>query len=237
MFFKKYTSKVVNLSIDDYEVEVSFKPIKNLYLRVSRRTGEIRVSAPHHTDNITLQRFVQSRSKWIDKHLANLLPQERELKYEKDELVSFLGSQLPLKIDYTNKNINAYSHNDYLLLRIKADYTIEQKEKVLDTLYRQKLKDIVKKLIRKWEPVMGVEVRDFGIRKMKTRWGTCNIRDQRIWLNLHLAKENPDVIEMVVVHEMVHLLERLHSKRFYNFMDQFLPDWKERSNELDGRVC
>lgn len=84
---------------------------------------------------------------------------------------------------------------------------------------------------------MGVEVSEFGIKKMKTRWGTCNIRDRRIWLNLHLAKEKPEVIEMVVVHEMVHLLERLHNKRFYDFMDQFLPNWKERSKELDGRVC
>lgn len=237
MFFRKSQPRIDHVKIEDYLIEITYKPIKNLYLRVSRRTGEIKVSVPHRTSLNTVKNFVRLRSKWIDKHLANPLPQVKELKYVEGENVLYFGSQIPLKIDYVNKNINAYLHNNVIMLQIKNDYDVEKREKVLEKLYRNELKLLVEDLIKKWEPIMEVEVNDFGIRKMKTRWGTCNIRDRRIWLNLHLAKEKPEVIEMVVVHEMVHLHERLHNKRFYNFMDQFLPDWKDRSRELDGRVC
>ena len=81
---------------------------------------------------------------------------------------------------------------------------------------------------------MNVVVSEFGVKKMKTRWGTCNIRDRRIWLNLELAKKDPKCLEFIVVHEMVHLLEKHHTKRFYQLMDKFLPDWREREKLLNG---
>ena len=84
---------------------------------------------------------------------------------------------------------------------------------------------------------MKVKVSEFGVKKMKTRWGTCNVRTHRIWLNLKLAEFDPKALEMVVVHEMVHLLERGHNKRFYGFMDRFMPEWKVASKLLDGMVC
>jgi predicted metal-dependent hydrolase len=237
MFFKKADQKIEHIKIDKYEVEVTFKSIKNLYLKVSRRSGEIRVSVPHRTPQKMVKKFVLSRSKWIDKHLAKPLPKEYRPKFQNGETVKYFGQNVPLKIDYVNKNINAYIHKNVIILQIRSEYDVEKREDVLNKLYRRELKILVDQLIKKWEPIMGVDVAEFGIKKMKTRWGTCNIRDKRIWLNLQLAKESIEVIEMVVVHEMVHLLERLHNKRFYSFMDEFLPDWKERSKELDGRVC
>jgi len=84
--------------------------------------------------------------------------------------------------------------------------------------------------------VMHVSVAEFGVKNMKTRWGTCNIRARRIWLSLELAKKTPELLEYVVVHEMVHLLERLHNQRFKNFMTEFLPNWKELQGQLNGRI-
>ncbi len=237
MFFRKRKHTKERITIEGFDIEVSYKPIKNLYLKVSRKTGEIRVSVPSTASLKVIRSFIKNKKTWIEKHLANQRPPEPTLKYEAGELHKYFGSEIPLKINYVNKNINAYLHNNAIVLKIKSGYSIEKREKVVDQFYRKELNQVVKKMIRKWEPIMGVEVKDYGIKKMKTRWGTCNIRDQRIWLNLHLAKEKPEVIEMVVVHEMVHLLERLHSKRFYQLMDKHLPDWKERSLELDGRVC
>lgn len=236
MFYRKKRSKTIVLQIEDFQVEVTFKAIKNLYLKVSRRTGVIRVSAPNSTAQKNIERFILSRKQWIIKHLSNPV-QSEQFKYEEGEMHRILGAQVPLNIDYVNKNTNAHYHNDAISLLVKPSYDAEKKEEVLDRLYRRMLKELVRVQIEKWEPVMGVKVNEFGIRKMKTRWGTCNIRDRRIWLNLHMAKERPEVIEMVVVHEMVHLLERLHNKRFYSFMDQFLPEWRQLSKELDGRVC
>lgn len=80
--------------------------------------------------------------------------------------------------------------------------------------------------IEKWQPLLGVEVAEWGIKKMKTRWGTCNAEARRVWLNLELAKKPPQCLEYLVVHEMVHLLERPHRERFCALMDQFLPSWR-----------
>jgi len=237
MLFRRRKPHIVHHQVDEYPVEVSFKPIRNMYLKVSRRTGEIRVSAPMDASLKVIRDFVLSRRNWIEKHLSKPIKSLPELTYKEGEVHRYFGLEVPLKLDYVNKNINAYLHNDAIVLRIKTDYDTEKRGMVLDHLYRKELKKMAGELIKKWEPVMRVKVDELRIRKMKTRWGTCNIRDRRIWLNLHLAMEKPEVIEMVVVHEMVHLLERLHNKRFYQFMDHFLPDWKERSKELDGRVC
>ncbi len=237
MFFKKPTPRTIHTQIAEFEVEVTFKPIKNIYLKVSRSTGKIRVSAPLKTPEKVVHDFVQSRSSWIRNHLSKKVEQRAKKQFLEGELHKFFGLEKPLKVDYVNKNIFAYLHNNDIMLRIKKNYDAEKREKVLDQLYRNELKKLVGKLIKKWEPIMGVKVREFGIKKMKTRWGTCNVHDHRIWINLHLAKEKPEVIELVVVHEMVHLLERLHSKRFFALMGKYLPNHRALEKELDGKVC
>jgi predicted metal-dependent hydrolase len=106
--------------------------------------------------------------------------------------------------------------------------------KVLDAWYRTELKRIIPPLIREWEPVMGVQVDSFQFKRMKTRWGTCNVIDRRIWFNVELAKKSYPCIEYIVVHEMCHLLERGHGPRFKACMDKFLPDWRNLRKELNG---
>jgi len=122
---------------------------------------------------------------------------------------------------------------------VRPESSVDKRESVLIEWYRAELKREIPKLIEKWQRIMKVDVREFGVKRMKTRWGTCNIRAKRIWLSLELAKKDPKCLEYVVVHEMVHLLERLHNKRFYRLMDQFLPDWRERDLLLKGekRTC
>ena len=237
MFFKKPTSRTIQTQMAGFQVEVTFKPIKNMYLKVSRSTGKIRVSAPLITTPKVVEQFVHSRAQWIKNQLSRKVKKEEKLKYEDGELQRVFGVKIPLKIDYVNKNIFAYLHNNSLVLKVKEDYTADNRAKVVDDFYRKELKKMVAELIQKWEPKMGVKVKEFGIKKMKTRWGTCNVNDHRVWINLHLAKEKPEVIELVVVHEMVHLLERLHNKRFYALMEKFLPNYKELEKELDGKVC
>jgi predicted metal-dependent hydrolase len=95
------------------------------------------------------------------------------------------------------------------------------------------MKSLVPDLITRWQPVIGVRVADWGIKKMKTRWGSCNVRDQRVWLNLELAKKPPHCLEYVLVHEMVHLLERHHNERFKALMDQFMPQWRLYRDKLN----
>lgn len=146
----------------------------------------------------------------------------------------FLGTSYLLNVVETTKKQHAEIRiSKYIDLYVRPDCSKEKREKVLSEWYRENLKSIIPEYIIKWEKVMGVKVNDFGIKLMKTRWGTCNVRDKRIWINLELAKKNPRCIEYVVVHEMVHLLERSHNDIFKGYMSKFLPNWKSIKDELN----
>lgn len=103
----------------------------------------------------------------------------------------------------------------------------ECRQRVLDRWYRELLRQQIAELLAKWEPRIGVQVRKWGIRKMRTRWGTCNRDAGRIWVNLELAKKPPSCLEFIVVHELIHLVERHHNDRFRELMDEALPAWKQ----------
>ncbi|MBL8259664.1 MAG: M48 family metallopeptidase, partial [Candidatus Competibacteraceae bacterium] len=107
------------------------------------------------------------------------------------------------------------------------------REAILAAWYREQLRQAVSPLIARWEPVMGVKVRQFSIRRMKTRWGSCTPKTGRIRINTELAKKPRDCLEYLIVHEMVHLLEPAHNARFKALMDQFLPNWPQRRELLN----
>jgi predicted metal-dependent hydrolase len=108
-----------------------------------------------------------------------------------------------------------------------------QRERVLIDWYRQRLKEEIAPQIAKWEAMIGVQVAEWGVRQMKTRWGTCNIEAQRIWFNLELIKKPVHCLEYIIVHEMVHLLERHHNERFITLMNRFMPLWQFYREELN----
>ncbi len=104
---------------------------------------------------------------------------------------------------------------------------------ILDEWYREHLKVVLPGFIAKWEKKMNVQVNEFGIKKMRTKWGTCNRDAKRIWLNLDLAKKPSECLEYIVVHEMVHLLERTHNDRFLSLITKFMPKWRFYKDELN----
>jgi predicted metal-dependent hydrolase len=116
---------------------------------------------------------------------------------------------------------------------VKAESDTDYRRRLLSGWYRQQLKEQIPGLITKWEGIMGVDVAEWGVRQMKTKWGTCNIKSRRIWLNLELAKKPPHALEYIVVHELNHLLEKGHNERFKSLMDQFLPHWRQYREELN----
>ncbi len=103
----------------------------------------------------------------------------------------------------------------------------------MQEFYRDYLKKEIPGYISVWEPIIGVNVKEWNVKRMKTKWGTCNPRAKRIWINLELAKKNPRCLEYIIVHEMVHLLERYHNDRFKAYMDRFLPDWRVLKEEIN----
>lgn len=237
MFGKKVERKF-KVEVSGIEVEVSQKRIKNLYLRVSKQSGKVRASVPLFITERGIREFILSRIDWIRKQQAKIksrIPRE-EVSYDEGAVHYFRGNKKKLKLEKSNGKERVELIEDRIIVKTKYLNDDQKKEKLITEWYRAFLKQEIPKMIDKWEPVMGVKVNEFGVRKMKTRWGTCNINKKRIWLNLELAKKSPGCLESVVVHEMVHLLERYHNKRFYGFMDQFYPSWREHEAELESII-
>jgi predicted metal-dependent hydrolase len=132
--------------------------------------------------------------------------------------LSLIGTQSGNKVILRDPSI--------LELHVRSPSDVDQRRRVLSEWYRRKLKERIPSLIAKWQPVIGVSVNDWGVKRMKTRWGSCNISAGRIWVSLELAKKPEPCLQYIIVHEMVHLLERRHGKRFKAFMDRFLPQWR-----------
>ncbi|MBD3617746.1 MAG: M48 family metallopeptidase [Gracilimonas sp.] len=235
---RKKTFSTSHLHISGLQVEVLRKNVKNLNLRVYPAEQQIRISVPRRIPEKKVIQFIHHKLPWIKKHLSNYQNKtaREPLRYISGEKHLFRGKEYSLKVIERNKPPNVSVIDDeVLILQVRPGSTASKKASVLNEWYRTALKTEIPELIEKWETPMGVSVKEFGVKLMKTRWGTCNIRAQRIWLNLELAKKRPELLEYVVIHEMVHLLERLHNKRFYYFMSRFLPNWKELKDELNGK--
>ena len=104
---------------------------------------------------------------------------------------------------------------------------------VMHNWYRAHLHQVVPSIIQKWEPRLGVQVAGYHLQRMKTKWGSCNPRAGTIRLNTELAKKPKDLVEYVIVHEMIHLLEPTHSQRFAELLDRHYPGWREARAELN----
>ncbi len=227
------------LTIEDIDIQVTRKKIKNINLSVRGPEGEVRVSAPLKTTDKAIKAFAQSKYPWIKKHQERFRKQEIAPinAYIKGESHYFFGESLKLDIIPIDKGPARVElrEPDWMALYIKEEATKEQRAKVIKEWRRQALKVRIPPLIEKWEKIMGVKVEEFGVKQMKTRWGTCNIAARRIWINLELAKKSSVFLEYIVVHEMVHLLERNHNDKFKAYMDQFLPNWRTIKAELNNR--
>lgn len=220
-----------NLSVD-----VVRKDIKNMHLAVYPPTGRVRIAAPLRIDDEAVRLFAISKMGWIRKHQRSFTEQERQSPREFKEREShyFNGRRYLLKVIESSKPATIVLRNKtYIEMYVKPDTSTEQRQTLMNEWYRKELKKIIPPIIEKWESQMGVTVSDWQVKQMKTKWGTCNIEASRIWLNLELAKKPIHCLEYIIVHEMIHLLERHHNDIFLAYMEKFLPNWKHIKDELN----
>lgn len=217
------------------EVEVVQKDIKNIHLSVYPPDGRVKIAAPERMDLETVRMFAISKLSWIKKTRDKMLSQDREAprEFTSRESHYYLGKRYLLEVEEKETKSSVRIKHNKLFMQIRPGSEPAQRREVLHEWYRAQLKKILPTMISKWEKKIGVEVGEFGVRRMKTKWGTCNSEAKRIWINLELAKKPIVCLEYIVVHEMVHLLERSHNQRFVAFMDEFLPHWRELKEELN----
>jgi len=224
------------IEIGGMSVDVVRKNIKNLHLAVYPPEGRVRVAAPLRLDDDAIRLAIISRLGWIRTQQRQFEAQERQSQREMitGESHYFQGKRYRLSIiQHDGPQRVSLPNNRTMELWVRPETTREQREAVLQRWYRQQLREQIPSLIAKWEPKVGVMVAAWGIKKMKTRWGTCNINAQRIWLNLELAKKPAACLEYILVHEMVHLLERHHNERFKQLMDSLIPQWRLQREALN----
>lgn len=226
------------LSIADFSVKVTRKKMKNLRLRVCPPDGVIQLSAPFFTSNREIEQFVVENVEWIkqQKQQISERPRKPTFQYRSGELHLFRGQEYPLEVIERNGVPHVkFIQNAVLLMHVKPRTSQAKRQSLLERWYRQQLASDIEQLLEKWLPIIDKPLAGWGIRKMKARWGSCNIRDKRILLSLELAQKSTECLEYVLVHELVHLHESNHNKNFYRLMTQFLPDWKCCHDSLNSK--
>ncbi|WP_460677681.1 M48 family metallopeptidase [Hymenobacter coalescens] len=223
--------------IDGLAVEVVRKSIRTLRVTVYPPHGRVRIAAPLRLPEASIHAFILARRAWIEKHQARFAAQALPLEYAylSGETHYYQGRPYQLRVHAQPEGRMRVQLGEepYLDLYAPATSTPEVRALALQAWYRARLKEQVPALLARWQPVVGAEAAAWGVKQMKTRWGTCNIRARRIWLNLELIKKPVECLEYVVVHELVHLHERLHNARFWGLMDQFMPDWRQHKATLN----
>jgi len=217
-------------------VEVVRKDIKNLHVAVYPPAGRVRVATPLRLDDDAVRVAVISRLGWIRRQQARFADQVRESQRElaTGESIYFRGRRFRLEIiqDAGSPGVRVAT-NSRIQLRCGPSADRNQREGTLNQWYRERLREQIPALLRKWERKVGVDVAEVRIRRMKTRWGSCNSAARRIWLNLELAKKPASSLEYILVHEMIHIHERRHGERFREMMDVIMSDWQLRRDELN----
>ncbi len=230
------STKGHNIQVGGISIEIVRKNIKNLHVGVYPPNGRVRVAAPLRLNDASVRLAVVTRLAWIRRQRSGFEQQDRQSQREmvtgESHYVRGRRYRLDVIEDEGSPAIRLRP-NARLELRVRPKSSREHKEMVLNQWYRGLLREQVAKLIAKWEPRVGVRVVKCGIRRMKTRWGTCNAATGRIWINLELAKKPHVCLEFIVVHEMVHLLERHHNDNFKRQIDRLFPQWRTIRAELN----
>lgn len=224
------------ITIDGVPIDLERKRVKYLRLVIYPQTGRVRLSAPLGMSEERVRSFVISKMAWIKKHQARIalrqyVPQKT---FQSGESISYDGKEYLLEVIPHACETSVAVENTYVKLFIRGAYSSRQCAEVIDCWYRKKLQNEIPPLLQRWERHLGVQVHEWGIKRMKTRWGSCNIRKHRIWLNMELAKKSHQCLEYVLLHEMIHLLVPNHSSQFKESMTRWMPEWKTREKELKG---
>src|SRR5664280_2571222 len=223
------------LTVGGIDVDIVYKEIKNLHIGVYPPMGRVRVAAPERLDDDQVRLAVVHRLPWIKRQREQLQAAQRQTIREMvtGESHYVWGSRLRLKVIEKSGRSRIEIDGNRLLFYVPQGTTAGRRRELLDRWYRDQLRQDIPAVIEKWERKLRVTVPKWSIRRMKTKWGSCNQESGHIWFNVELAKKHPDSMEYLVVHEMTHLLVRGHGELFVKMMDENMSDWRARRDQLN----
>jgi predicted metal-dependent hydrolase len=224
------------IEIRGLQVEIVRKDIKNLHLGVYPPHGRVRVAAPLRLTDEAVRLAVVKRLGWVRRQQERFEEQERQSEREMVSGESHYVQGRRYRLSVVEQNVPrsiSTRKSKILEMKIPPGTDRQSREAALQQWYRQRLQNRLPELVEKWESIVGVKVAECKVKRMKTRWGSCNARAHRIWVNLELAKKPDSCLEYILVHEMVHLLERRHNDHFRDCMNRFMPQWRVYPDELN----
>lgn len=228
------------ITVDDLIVTIKYRrKMKNIYLKVEKN-ADVVVSSPPRTPNYIIKKLVRENIDEIKLRRNNILKNGHTVKnYVTGEKHYVFGKELTLEVRLGDKNKVTIS-NDKLILSVKDKY--QDREQIVTRELRKFFYNKCLGFLSKYENLMNVHAEQLRIKKMKTRWGTCNIEAKRIWINYELVKYPVECLEHTIVHELTHLLETNHTPRFYTLLGKYYPNYRENdklikkfSKILNGR--
>jgi predicted metal-dependent hydrolase len=230
------STEASEIRVRGIRVQIVRKDIKNLHLGVYPPNGRVRVAAPLRVRDDAVRLAVIGKLGWIKKQQTRFAAQPRQSEREmvSGESHYFLGRRYRLRVVlHDGSNWVSLMGRSIIELRVRPEYSTKEREQVLLRWYRQRLREFVPPLLVKWEQILDVGAVDFGIRRMKTKWGAYSPKTRRIWLNLELAKKRKQCLEYIIVHELAHLKERHHNENFIGILDRHLPRWRHLRKTLN----
>ena len=214
--------------------EVEYKNVKSLRLTVYPPDGRVRISAPFGMAHEYIGKFAASKIEWIGKHREKYLNHSRINGNLKNHATVYVwGKSHELVLVERRGNPKIVIEGGCMKMYVRPDSTKAKREAFLDKWYRDILKETAPGIIKKWEARTGIEVKKLYVRKMKSHWGSCNCEKKTLRLNSELVKRNPECLEYVIVHEMLHIIEKGHNRTFYRLLGQYIPAWKEIRKKMN----
>lgn len=233
---QKNETTIYSINVMGIPLSVEFKDIQNIHLSVFPPDGRVHVSAPLKYDMSLVKFYALSKFNWIQKQIDIFKNQEREPNHEFLNLEShfFFGERYLLQRIHSDRKKYINLNHNILEVYLPNSLGADEVSDLIFKFYRKELKKQIPKFIYKWESILKIKVESFGIKRMKTKWGSSLPAKRTIWINLELAKKPIRCLDYVVLHEMVHFIEKTHNQKFVHLMDTHLPKWKFIRDELNS---
>lgn len=225
----------MRIVISGIPIDIQKKNIKNMHLQIKPPDGHVVISAPSSMDDKAIEVYARTNLSWIKKQIEKFQQQSRSAKrqYVSGETMYIWGKQYYLSFVPDSQKNSFEIQGDKVILSMREDSTVKQRENYVHEQYRQFLKVEIERLLPKWEKITELHCESWQTKYMVTRWGTCNTEKKKLWFNLQLAQKPIECLEYIILHELIHLRERTHNSTFIAYMDMYMKNWRAVRKELN----
>ena len=225
---------MTSLCIGSIHIDVEYRRIKVLRMTVYPTDGRVCIYAPSAATDEAIRRFAESKTEWIEKHREKFRRNVKAVNTLKKGETHFVwGTAHKLELREKSGRAKITQDGAVLIMQFPPGTSKAKKQQLLDKWYHRLTQDAAPALVKKWEKITDIPVKQIFYRKMKTHWGSCNSQKRSIRLNTELAKKPPVYLEYVILHEMLHVLEPSHNRNYYRLMEKYFPDWKTMRRRMN----